>query len=125
MKINNNEMVTKVVATIRHPKFEKFPILAISIGGDGFKKFGWTRGKNYGIISLFGFYITFRLPYKKSEVWAQGVEDGFKAAQKAIAHLTSHIDKQNAVIASLLANSNILDDDEDDDDDIGFNPQWN
>ncbi len=125
MKINTDKMITKVVATIRQPKFEKFPLIAISIGGDGFKKFGWTRGKNYGIVSFFGFYLTFRLPYKKGEIWSQGVEDGFKAAQQTIAHLTSHIDKQNAVIASLLANSNILDDDEDDDDDNGFNPQWN
>jgi hypothetical protein len=125
MKIDNDKIVTKVVATIKQPKFEKFPILAISIGGDGFKKFGWTRGKNYGIVSLFGFYITFRLPYKKEEVWSQGVEDGFKGAKKTIAYLTSHIDKQNAVIASLLANSEIFEDGDDEDDDDGFNPLWN
>jgi hypothetical protein len=121
IKINDEDVLSKIVATIKMPKFEKFPWLAISIGGDGFKKFGWTRGKNYGIISLFGLYITFRMPYNKVELWSKGVEDGFDGARKTISYLINHINKQNVIIGKLIEER---EEDEEDDED-GFNPLWN
>jgi N-acetyl-beta-hexosaminidase len=124
IKLDNKQLEGKIVAVIKPPKFDLFPLIAIAVGGDGFKRFGWTRGKCYGVLSLFGLYITFRMPYKKYDIWQQGVDDGFKATQKTISYLTSHINKQNAVIASLLANTDILDDD-DEEEDEGFNPLWN
>lgn len=124
-ELNEKEVDGKVVSIIKSPKFEKFPLLAISIGGDGFKKFGYTRGKNYGILSFFGIYITFRLPYKKYEVWVQGVEDGFKVTNKTIASLLKHINTQNVIIANLLSDKELFEDDDDNDDNKGFNQLWN
>lgn len=124
MKLNQT---TKVLARIDTPKFQKHPLVGISIGGDGNKFFGYTRGDNFGVIGFFGIYISFRLSYKPEIIFGQGVEAGFKASTTTISYLISKINHQTEVINELakMLEAAQDDNDEEEEDDNGFDPQWN
>lgn len=133
MKLDGNE---QVLARIDTPKFEKYPLFSISIGGEGNKWFGFTRGDNFGVIGICGIYFSFRLPYQPNIVFGQGVDAGFNASSKTISYLVSKINQQAAVTKQLLVmlneaheeienNTNASEEEEDEDDNNGFNPNWN
>lgn len=128
MKLNGTE---KVIARIDTPVFKKHPLISVSVGGDGNKWFGFTRGDNFGTLGICGIYFSFRLPYQPSIVFGQGVDAGFNAASKTVSYLLNKINQQAVIIKELShmlneAHKEIeVEDNDDDDDDIGFNPQWN
>ena len=123
MKLDGSE---KIIARIDTPKFEKHPLFSVSIGGDGNKWFGFTRGDNFGNLGICGVYLSFRLPYQPSIVFGQGVDAGFNASAKTVAYLISKINHQSVTIKNLIETleeiQNQLDEEEDED---GFKPNWN
>jgi hypothetical protein len=118
------KMATKVLARIDIPKFKKHPLISISIGGDGNKLFGYTRGENFGVLCLLGIYISIRRPYDPSVAFGMGVEEGFKASEKLVSYLVAKVNNQ-AIMINKMASMMEDTEDEEEEDDNGFNPQWN
>lgn len=128
MKLDGTE---KVIARIDTPEFKNHPLISISVGGDG-KWFGYTRGENYGILGVFGIYISFRLPYQLNKVYGDGVQAGFDAATKTVAYLITKINTQAVMIEQLKImieefqkELEEINEEDDDDDNEGFKPNWN
>jgi hypothetical protein len=126
MKLEGTE---KVIAKIDTPEFKKHPLLGVSIGGHYNKWFGYVRGDNFGVIGIFGIYISFRLPYQPSIVYGQGVDAGFNAAAKTVGYLLNKVNQQAAIIKQLTTMleevQEHLDEEDDEDEDGGFKPNWN